>query len=77
MEEQGTGRHTDLRLSSMREDTRQAATVADGRLRGPVAAWNWRPRGPFLATCCPAFLRGAVAGAMAEKPLKNADPGHY
>src|SRR5215212_8789627 len=39
MKDKGTGRRAHLRLSGLRENERQAATVADGRLRGPVAAW--------------------------------------
>jgi hypothetical protein len=48
MAQQGTGRRTELLLSTLRENARQAAAVADGWLGGPVAAWNrlarWRWR---------------------------------
>jgi hypothetical protein len=40
VEIQGTGRRTDLLLSSLREDTRQTS-AADGWRRGPVVAWSW------------------------------------
>jgi hypothetical protein len=51
MEMQGTGRRTDLLLSSLREDTRQTST-ADAWRRGPVVAWNWLTAlSPFCAEC--------------------------
>jgi hypothetical protein len=51
MEMQGTGRRTDLLLSSLREDTRQTST-ADGWRRVHVVAWNWLTAlSPFCAEC--------------------------
>ena len=38
VEDKGTGRRADLRLSGLRENERQAATVADGRLAGSAGA---------------------------------------
>jgi hypothetical protein len=51
LEDEGAGGRTDLRLSGLRENARQAATVANGRLQRAVAAWNRLARRRWLATC--------------------------
>jgi hypothetical protein len=45
VEDKRARRRADIRLPGLRENDRQAAAVANGWLRGPVAAWNWLPTG--------------------------------
>jgi len=74
MEDKGTGRRTDVRLSGLRENSRQPATAADGWLRGAVAAWNRRPRGRWLANCslglCEARCRFEVRAVPPSGEIK-------
>ena len=62
MEGKGTGGRTDLRLSGLRQNTRQAAT-RENRVASVGAAWVIASH---VATCRRPFLCGAVAECPAS-----------